>query len=170
MMTMSRSSETFELAREQARDFRRSSPLWIAVGLVALSGCASAIVSLIALHSDGASAAVVAVDLDIGLGQIAGPDPRLAAPETEIDPHPDLIVLHVGRRRGLVVVGIARPLGRDADVAERDRQPVGLARLAGFADRHYDPAPIRILAGDRGLDQRRVGDRQRDATGGPRAR
>jgi hypothetical protein len=48
MMTMSRSSETFELARE--RDFRRSSPLWIAVGFVALSGCASAIVSLIALH------------------------------------------------------------------------------------------------------------------------
>ena len=48
-MTMSRSSETFELA-EQARDFRRSSPLWIAVGFVALSGCASAIVSLIALH------------------------------------------------------------------------------------------------------------------------
>ena len=45
-MTMSRSSETFE----RARDFRRSSPLWIAVGFVALSGCASAIVSLIALH------------------------------------------------------------------------------------------------------------------------
>jgi hypothetical protein len=45
MMTMSRSSETFE-----ARNFRRSSPLWIAVGFVALSGCASAIVSLIALH------------------------------------------------------------------------------------------------------------------------
>jgi hypothetical protein len=50
MMTMSRSSETFELAREQARDFRRSSPFWIAVGFVALSGCASTIVSLIALH------------------------------------------------------------------------------------------------------------------------
>ena len=49
-MTMTRPTETFELAREQARDFRRSSPLWIAVGFVAVSGCASAIVSLIALH------------------------------------------------------------------------------------------------------------------------
>jgi len=32
------------------RETRRGAPLWIAFGFVALSGCASAIVSLISLH------------------------------------------------------------------------------------------------------------------------
>ena len=37
------------------------------------------------------------------------------------------------------------------------------ARLAGLADRHDDAAPIGVLAGDRGLHQRRIGDRHRDS-------
>ena len=54
---------------------------------------------------------------------------------------------------------------RQAVVAEPDRQPVAVGRLAGLADGHDDAAPIGVLAGDRRLDQRRIGDRQRDALG-----
>jgi hypothetical protein len=43
------------------------------------------------------------------------------------------------------------------------RQPVAVGGLAGLADRHDDAAPIGVLAGDRGLHQRRIGDRHRDA-------
>jgi hypothetical protein len=32
------------------REPRRGAPLWIAVGFLALSGCASAVVSLLTLH------------------------------------------------------------------------------------------------------------------------
>ena len=53
----------------------------------------------------------------------------------------------------------------DTDVAEPDRQQVAVGRLAGLADRHDHAAPIGVLAGDRRLDQRRIGDRQRDALG-----
>ena len=51
---------------------------------------------------------------------------------------------------------------RDADAAEPDRQLVAVGGLAGLADRHHDAAPIGVLAGDRGLHQRRIGDRHRD--------
>ena len=71
----------------------------------------------------------------------------------------DLRLLHVGRDRRLVIGRIARALVRDADAAEPDRQPVAVGRLAGLADRHHDAAPIGVLAGDRRLDQRRIGDR-----------
>ena len=53
----------------------------------------------------------------------------------------------------------------DADLAEADVELVALGLLAGLADRHHDAAPIGVLAGAGGLDQRRIGDRERDALG-----
>ena len=77
----------------------------------------------------------------------------------------DLLLLHVGRGRGLVVGGIAQALMGDADVAEIDVELVALGLLAGLADRHHDAAPVGVLAGAGGLHQRRIGDRERDALG-----
>ena len=43
---------------------------------------------------------------------------------------------------------------------------VAVGGLAGLADRHHHAAPIGVLAGDRGLHQRRIRDRQRDFSRG----
>ena len=61
-------------------------------------------------------------------------------------------------------------LGGDPDAADRDRQPVAVGLLAGLADRHDDAAPIGVARGDRGLDQRRIADREADTPRRPRAR
>ena len=53
----------------------------------------------------------------------------------------------------------------DADVAEIDVELVALGLLAGLADRHHDAAPVGVLARAGGLDQRRIGDRERDPLG-----
>ena len=121
-------------------------------------------------HRDAGSAttlasarAVVAVDRDVFLGEVAGEHAVAAFAEPERDFQRDLRLLHRRGHRRLVIGRIARALVRDADAAEPDRQPVAVGRLAGLADRHHHAAPIGVLAGDRGLHQRRIGDRQRDA-------
>ncbi len=109
---------------------------------------------------------VVAVDRDIFLGEIAGQHAVAALAETERDLDLDLRVLH---RRGyfrLVVGRIARAALGDADAVERDRQLVAVGGLAGLADRHHHAAPIGVLAGDRGLHQRRIRHRHRDFSRG----
>src|SRR3546814_6204045 len=50
-------------------------------------------------------------------------------------------------------------------IAEADRKAVAVGGFAGLAHRHHDAAPVRVLARDRGLHQRRVGDCERDALG-----
>src|SRR5205085_353183 len=59
---------------------------------------------------------------------------------------------------GLAIGGIAHAFPGDRHPADRDLELVAHGLLARFADRHDDPAPIGILAGDRRLDQRRIGD------------
>ena len=76
----------------------------------------------------------------------------------------DLATLHVLADRPLAIARHRTALGGDLDAADRDRQPVALGLLAGFADRHDDAAPIGVRRRDRGLDQGRVADRQTDET------
>ena len=52
-----------------------------------------------------------------------------------------------------------------ANLAEENVERVALGFLARLADRHDDPPPIGVLAGARGLHQRRIGDRERNAPG-----
>ena len=75
------------------------------------------------------SRAVIPVDLDIGLGEVAGPNPRPALPEPEIDRDRHLVLLHDGGGRGLVVAGIARAL--DAPPGRRRTQIERRSRSAG---------------------------------------
>src|SRR5690606_39330038 len=56
-------------------------------------------------------------------------------------------------------------LARGPYAAEADREPVAVGRLPGLADGHHHATPVGVLAGDRGLDQRRVGDREADTAG-----
>src|SRR6516165_5368428 len=110
-----------------------------------------------------ASAAVAGIDVDVAVGQIAGPYRRLAAADTDIDGDRDLAAFHVLGNRGLVITGHRPAVGEDRPTADRDRQPAGVDLLPGSADRHDDAAPIRIAGRKRSLDQGRVADRQADA-------
>src|SRR6202023_2756182 len=56
--------------------------------------------------SGGPSAAVAGIDVDVAVGQIAGPHRRLAAADTDIDGNVDVAPLHVLGDGCLVVAGI----------------------------------------------------------------
>src|SRR6185437_28828 len=111
------------------------------------------------------SAPIIAVDADITVRQVAGVDRRASGAEADADADFELLPFHVGAGRRLVIgSGALALLGHEVR-AEGDRQPVAVGGLAGLADGHHHPAPIGILAGDRGLDQRRIGDRPCDTVG-----
>jgi hypothetical protein len=57
-------------------------------------------------------------------------------------------------------------IARRPHPAESDRKPVAVGRLACLADRHDHTAPIRVLARNRGLHERRIRDRHADTPGG----
>ncbi len=85
----------------------------------------------------------------------------LAQPQVDADL--DLAALEVRGDRRLVIAFHREPAPRHLRRPEADRQQVALGGLAGLAHRHDDAAPIGVLAGDRGLHQRRIGDRHADA-------
>ena len=63
----------------------------------------------------------------------------------------------------------ARPSRRSGRRRPRS-QAVAVGLLAGLADRHDDAAPIGVARRERGLDQRRIADREPDAPRRPRRR
>src|SRR5215469_2600255 len=105
------------------------------------------------------SGAIIAIDGDILLSEVTSQHPVATTTKPQRNLQRNLGLLHHCRDRGLVIRGIALASVSDADAAEPDREPVAVGALAGFADCHHDAAPIRIFAGDGGLDQRRIGNR-----------
>src|SRR4051812_1725344 len=93
------------------------------------------------------STAIVGIDLDVAMGEIASPDPRPARADADIDLDPDIPALDMLRDRRLVVIRHALALGRDQHAADLDRQLVAFGLLAGLAHGHDDAAPVRVLAG-----------------------
>src|SRR5579875_3120678 len=77
------------------------------------------------------SAAIAAIDIDIAVGQIAGPYRGRARPDPEIDRDHDVAPLHMGGNRGFVIAGNRTAPGGDRDAADRDRQALGIDPLAG---------------------------------------
>src|SRR5262249_40527052 len=88
------------------------------------------------------SAPIVPIDRDILFGEVAGPHATGALAEAKAHSDDDLVVLHVGRRRGLRVLRIALAPDRDPCVAEPDGELVPVRRLPGLANRHHDASPI----------------------------
>src|SRR5438874_1316524 len=82
------------------------------------------------------STAVVAIDGDIFLGQVAGEHPVAALAKSERDLERDLRLLHYRRDFRLVVGAVACALVSDADAAKPDRELVAVGGLAGLADGH----------------------------------
>src|SRR5215469_6080138 len=104
--------------------------------------------------SGAPSAAVTAIDVDVAMRQIAGPDRGAAVADAEIDGDHNLASRHVLRHRRLVVSRNWTALGADGHAADADGELVALGLLASLADGHDDAAPIGIAGGKRGLHQR----------------
>src|SRR5713101_3698093 len=109
------------------------------------------------------SAAVAAIDVDVAVRQVAGPDRRAALADAEIERDVDFAPGHVLRHRRLVIAGHRPALLGDPHAADGDGELVALGFLARLAHGHDDAAPIGVAGGERGLDQRRIPDREADA-------
>src|SRR5690606_19321769 len=70
------------------------------------------------------SGAVISVDADIAVREIAGPDGGSTLPDADIDRDLQLGALHVGGPVFLGIAGSDPALFGDEDVAETDGQPV----------------------------------------------
>ena len=96
------------------------------------------------------------------MGEVAGPHRRTPALgarlDADIDLDGDFASLHVARHRGLVIALAGLAALGDLDAADAEAEAVAVDALAGLADSHDDAAPIGVTAGDRGLDQGRIGD------------
>src|SRR6185437_6799667 len=86
------------------------------------------------------------------------PDRSRAAAHADIDADLQLLLLHVGAHLRLVVGGRDEAVLGGPEVAEPHAHGVAIDRLVGAADRHDDAAPVGVLAGEGGLDQRALGD------------
>src|SRR5687768_5573205 len=78
------------------------------------------------------SGSVVGIDLDITMGQVAGPDPRAALAHAHVDGDADVLALDVGGHRRLVVARAALALLGDDDAADLDGELVAVGLLAGL--------------------------------------
>src|SRR5712692_111729 len=101
------------------------------------------------------SAPVAGIDVDVSVGQIAGPYRRLAAADTDIDRDLDVAAAHMCADGRLVIAGDRAAARGDLDPADRNRQAFGIDLFPGPADGHDDAAPIGVPSRQRGLDQGR---------------
>jgi TDG/mug DNA glycosylase family protein len=99
------------------------------------------------------SAPIAAVDIDVAVRQIAGPDRGLATADAEIDRDHDVAPLHMFRYRRLVIIRHRAAVFGDADAADGDGEAVAVGFLPGLAHGHDDAPPIGVTGGERGLDE-----------------
>src|SRR5262247_3262298 len=102
---------------------------------------------------DGSLRRVLAVDPHVLLGQVAGPDPILTPPQPEVDRDvvglrshdlPNPVQAHSFFQQTPLHQGL---------VPDGEGDPVLLDPGGRLADGHHDPAPVRVVTIDGGLDQ-----------------
>src|SRR5215469_10387764 len=106
------------------------------------------------------SAPVAAIDVNVAVSEITGPHRRLACTHADIDSNVDLAALHVVGDGPFAIAGDGTAPGGNLDTADGDPQAGPVGFFPGPPDRHYDAPPVGIAGGERGLDERRVADRQ----------
>ncbi len=97
--------------------------------------------------------------VDVGQGQVVGPDGRGGRAGVQVDRD----VRRRGRTgRPLERSSPAPPARQTQHAVDRDVELVGLERGAGGADGGQDPAPVGVVAEERALEQVVAGDRPAD--------
>src|SRR5262249_16182842 len=101
----------------------------------------------------GSSAPVAAIDVDVAMGEVAGPDRGAALADTDIDGDLQVPPFHI-LGDGRLLIARPRPaLSGDLGAAHRDLQAVAIRLLAAFPHGHDDAAPIGVAGGERRLHQ-----------------
>src|SRR2546426_8187340 len=114
------------------------------------------------------SGRVAGVDVDVLCREIARPEHGTAGARAKIDADGDA---RGGEQEAEVMAVLdAVATADDGDVTDRHRHAAGREGDAGGAGGGEDAAPVRVAAGEGGLDQGGVGDRAGDAVGGGAAR
>src|SRR5579883_2129015 len=85
-----------------------------------------------------ASAPVAAIDVDVAVRQVAGPDGPAAPADAEIDRQAYIAAGHVPRHWRFVITRYRFALGGNRHAADGNRQPVAVGLFAGLADGHDD--------------------------------
>src|SRR5262245_45893884 len=97
-------------------------------------------------RTEATLAAVISIDGDVIVRQIAGPGRGLGGPNPDVGMDQDLAALHIGGDRAFDIVGRSLPIARHFMWAKSDRELVAVRRLTGLADGHDDAAPVGVLA------------------------
>src|SRR5262245_3408316 len=127
-------------SRRNGRRRRRALSMRIADGASGPSGITGAPSSDF-FGCSNLSAPIVGVDIDIAVGEVAGPHARLALADADIDGDGDIASLDVLCDRRLVVIRTALALLGDGDAADADTQTIAVGLFPGLADGHDDTAP-----------------------------
>src|SRR5438105_175758 len=110
------------------------------------------------------SRVVLRVDADVVVGEVAGPEASVGVPLGEFEGGCDLGLLHGGDGGG--AVEWQRLAGADElDVADPERGVGRIEADASAAGSHHQAAPVRVVAEEGGLHQRRVRYRHGDPAG-----
>ena len=99
--------------------------------------------------------------MDVGVGEVVGPDRGPLGPGLEVDRHADLARLEVDRRG----VGVRGGLLADPDAVDRDVEVGGVEGRVRGADGGEHAAPVGVVAEHRGLEEVAAGDAARDLDG-----
>src|SRR5579863_1599977 len=97
---------------------------------------------------------VVRVDVHVLRGEIRGPEDTRSRSLVQIDRNRILRLPQVGMGGLLIEFGCPATITADALLAKPDVDAFRIDRRSGVADRRHQPAPVRIAACPRRLDQR----------------
>src|SRR5881296_3226852 len=107
---------------------------------------------------------VRSVDVNVIVGEVAGPKDCRGLALVKIEPQGELFAVELGPSGGIVEAGVESSAAQeqlvDADVHLR-----GIEARARIARGANYPSPIGVRAGDSRLDQRRVGNSPRHSVG-----
>src|SRR5689334_16721474 len=107
--------------------------------------------------------AVFSVDLHVVVAEVAGPDPRPRPPAAEVDTDGVLGPRQHRRALLLAIVRVRFALVQHAHAIEAHADAARVESVhAGLADGHGEAAPVGVAGMQRGLDQRRMRDREGD--------
>src|SRR5690242_17694286 len=97
------------------------------------------------------STPVATVNVDIAMGQVAGPNPGRAIAQAQIYCDRHVTPRYGFGRCGFVIPGGARALFSDDMATKGNSELVAICGFTRLAYRHHHPAPIGVIAGDGGF-------------------
>ena len=110
-------------------------------------------------------AAVVGIDGDVVMIEIAGPDGKIPRSQMQMNSDGEFVLLHELCEK-IAVVWLWLTVVGDGDATQTDGDMVGVGVLSRLANRHDDASPVGVRARHGGFDKGRIGDGEGDDASG----